>query len=68
MAKSEKQKEKPTPMRCIYGSAAIWSKARPGFFYACTNCLVRGGWRKTLDQATESWNTEVLQSRNERRF
>ena len=67
MASGKKKEEKPEPIRCACGCTAIWTKARPGFFYACPNCQLRGNWRKTLDQATESWNTEVLQARNERR-
>ena len=58
-------KEKPVPMRCVCGAIAVYSKAKPGFFYACPDCLIRGGWRRTLDKATESWNAEVLQARYE---
>lgn len=58
----EKNKEKPTPKRCICGAEPIWTKTRLGYFYACPDCLLRGNRKKNLDKATEDWNTEVTQA------
>lgn len=63
-----KDKEKPVPKRCFCGAYPIWTKTRLGYFYACPDCLIRGGWAKNIDKATELWNTEVTQVWEEKRL
>lgn len=60
------KKEGPQPVRCLCGKEPVYVEFGGHRFYCCRNCLIRGNWTKTQDQAVASWNAEINKVKYER--